>query len=146
MGAIMDSAQFSTVCVVLAFILLDILSGLWKALYNKEFSSSAMRNGLFRKVGYVLVLALGLLFENADFITQQIGYIPVFVPLSIYIVVTELASIGENLSEIFPGLADMKAFKALAVIASSSQPKRAVDESADDETVSSSDKESEEAE
>ena len=43
---------------VLAFILADILTGLVKSLYEKDFKSSVMRQGLFHKAGELMVLGL----------------------------------------------------------------------------------------
>ena len=39
---------------VLAFILADILTGLVKSLYEKDFKSSVMRQGLFHKAGELM--------------------------------------------------------------------------------------------
>ena len=43
---------------VLAFILADILTGLVKSLYEKDFKSSVMRQGLFHKAGELMVWGL----------------------------------------------------------------------------------------
>ena len=71
---------------VAVFILLDIVSGLLKSWYLKDFKSSVMRSGLFHKVGEIMVLGLlylseieapvmGIEMENLRAFTPGIDYI-----------------------------------------------------------------------
>lgn len=89
---------------VAVFIIVDILSGLLKALYNKSFKSGVMRNGLFHKAGEILVLALLYLaeIESAD-IGLDAG-LPLFKTGCGYVVLMEIGSIIENLKVFTPGI------------------------------------------
>lgn len=89
---------------VAVFILADILSGLLKALYNKEFKSSMMRGGLFHKAGEILVLGLLYLVE---FESAALGFdagLPLFKTGCGYVVLMEIGSIIENLKAFTPGI------------------------------------------
>lgn len=98
--------MFSLIVIViaLAFILLDFLTGIIKALKNKEFTSTKMREGLYHKIGFILTVGFGYLVDFAQ------GYVDIGVTLpikevfSIYIIVAEIGSIIENLGEINPNV------------------------------------------
>ena len=88
----------------LVFILFDFITGLIKALKNKNISSQIMREGLFHKVGFVLTIALSIFCETAIEHIELSFNMPLVIPVCTYIVLTELASILENLAEISPEL------------------------------------------
>lgn len=98
--------MFSLIVIVIAlsFILLDFLTGIIKALKNKEFTSTKMREGLYHKIGFILTVGFGYLVDFAQ------GYVDIGVTLpikevfSIYIIVAEIGSIIENLGEINPNI------------------------------------------
>ena len=91
--------------VVLVFILFDFITGLIKAYANKNLSSTKMREGLLHKVAFVLVLLLGWLCE---FATPILGlpepFGAIYYGVAVYIVLTEICSIIENLGEMNPEL------------------------------------------
>lgn len=89
---------------VLVFIAADILSGLLKALYNKEFKSSAMREGLFHKAGEILVLGLLYLAEIGSVSMGLDTGLPLFKTGCCYVVLMEISSIIENLKVFTPGI------------------------------------------
>jgi len=78
-----------------AFIALDILTGLLKAFVAKDFQSSKMRAGFGKKIGEITVLVIG------ELITYALG-LPRFIMtgISLYLVFMELMSNLENLSEL----------------------------------------------
>lgn len=89
------------------FILFDIITGLLKALYEGNLNSTALRKGLFHKISEVLAVAGSVLLEYAmDYINLGVE-VPVFSVVSVYICVTELISILENLGEVNPLLGKM---------------------------------------
>ena len=96
------------VAIILVFILivLDIVSGIAAAFVNKTIDSSAMRCGLWHKASYILVILLASTLEwavSAGGPSLGIGIdLPIVVPTCIYLGLTEISSIGENLSQIDP--------------------------------------------
>lgn len=86
------------------FIVVDILSGLLKALYNKEFKSSVMRNGLFHKAGEILVLGLLYLVEIESAAMGLVAGLPLFKTGCGYVALMEIGSIIENLKAFTPGI------------------------------------------
>lgn len=89
---------------VAIFILLDIVSGLLKSLYNKSFKSSTMRSGLFHKVGEIMVLGLLYLVEiEAPVMGIEMG-LPLFKVGCGYCAIMEIGSIIENLRTFTPGI------------------------------------------
>ena len=89
---------------VAVFIVLDILSGLLKALYNKAFKSSMMRNGLFHKAGEILVLGLLYLVEIESAAMGMDTGLPLFKTGCGYVALMEIGSIIENLKAFTPGI------------------------------------------
>lgn len=98
--------------VVGALVLLDILSGLWKAWKTQSMSSTKLRAGLYHKTSYVIILAMATILEIAS-VQVDIGYsIPIVATASIYIIATECVSICENAAEINPEL-NIKILRAI---------------------------------
>lgn len=93
--------------VILVLILFDIIAGVVAAAKNRTLDSSVMRDGLFNKVGEILLMLLGvfcnLILETPPF--SQLG-IPseVAYAVAIYISGMEVLSILENICKINPEL------------------------------------------
>ena len=86
------------------FSLFDILTGVIKGIKLKELSSTKLREGLYHKTGFVLLLCFtGGLNYAQEFIQLGID-IPLLQTASIYIICTETVSILENISKIAPEL------------------------------------------
>ena len=91
-----------------AFILMDLLTGIVKALKGKKFTSTLMREGLYHKAGSILCILLGVLVDYAQ-TTIDLGVaVPVTIPICSYIVLMEIGSIIENVSEINPEIIPAK--------------------------------------
>lgn len=107
------------VAIVLVFILivLDIVSGIAAAFVSKTIDSSAMRCGLWHKASYVLVILLAGTLEwavSAGGPSLGIGLdLPIIVPTCLYLGLTEISSIGENLAQIDPSLRSAPVFSVL---------------------------------
>jgi toxin secretion/phage lysis holin len=87
-----------------ALILVDYITGLAKAVKNKNVSSSVMREGLLRKFVYYLV-AITALIIDIESGKIDLGFsLPLFIPTIIAISLIEVSSIMENASEIDPEL------------------------------------------
>lgn len=96
------------------FILLDILSGVTQAVKNKTLSSQVMREGIYHKLGYVLVIALAMLCEwSMQYL--ELGFTaPITIPCVVMICLTEIISIIENVEKITPELAKTGIFELLS--------------------------------
>ena len=107
------------VAIILVFILivLDITSGIAAAFMEKTIDSSAMRRGLWHKASYILVILLASTLEwavSAGGPSLGIGIdLPIVVPTCIYLGLTEISSIGENLAQIDPSLRSAPVFSIL---------------------------------
>lgn len=101
--------------VVLVAVALDFLSGVAKGAMSGNLDSNVMREGLYHKFAYALVLAAAALLEYGSTVLD-LGYtVPIVLPACAYIVVTEVVSIIENVGEMNPELADsplLKLFKS----------------------------------
>ena len=92
---------------VLAFILAVILTGLVKSLYEKDFKSSVMRQGLFHKAGELMVL--GLLY-GVEYAAPMLGItfeLPTFRAGACYCILMEVGSIIENIKPFTPAISSI---------------------------------------
>ena len=87
------------------FILVDILTGVWNAIKQKKFESSAMREGLFHKSGSVLCVVFGVLVDYAQSLFDIGVQVPVSTMFCLYIMSMEITSIIENICKINPEIA-----------------------------------------
>lgn len=102
------AVNWCLIAITCAFIALDVITGLIKAIKNKEVSSTKMKDGLFHKCGFLLAMTLGGLCEFA-MLQIDLGFaLPIMPAICGYIILTELASILENLCKITPELGDIK--------------------------------------
>lgn len=98
----------TALAVVGVLVILDIITGLVKAWDGGEggFSSQKMREGIAHKSTYAVVIAL------AEVIEWGSGHIdlgitaPLVTPVCVYIAITEITSILENVVAINPDLKD----------------------------------------
>lgn len=90
------------------FILLDLISGIIKALKNKDFTSSKMREGLFHKCASVLYMVFGSFVDYAQGFVDLGVTVPMAITVCVYICLMEIGSFIENLGEINPDLLPSK--------------------------------------
>lgn len=91
----------------LGFIAGDYLSGLIKAVKNKELCSTKMRLGLWHKAGFIGAMALGYGCQLAvNYELLPTSFSAVFGGVCVYVIATEAISIFENLCELSPELRD----------------------------------------
>ena len=98
----MDRTEIAALVITCVLIVMDYLTGLAKSVVNKDIDSTKMRDGLWHKATYVAVIVLAEIIEHG----QEAVDLGFTVPTCVYIVLTETASILENLSQINPELAD----------------------------------------
>lgn len=90
--------------ITCAFIALDFITGMIKAIAQGSFKSSYMRQGLFHKSGELLCVALGILIQYAEMYLDLGINIPVAAAICTYIVLMEIGSAIENIGVINPEL------------------------------------------
>lgn len=92
------------IIIALVFHAMDFITGLVQGFKNKEIQSSKMRDGLFKKIGYLFCYALAYLVDyygHVVGIDLGVQILPVIIA---YAVLTEGVSIIENISKINPDL------------------------------------------
>ncbi len=102
----MDRTEIAALVITCVLIVMDYLTGLAKSVVNKDIDSTKMRDGLWHKATYVAVIVLAEIIEHGQEAVDLGFTVPLIVPTCVYIVLTETASILENLSQINPELAD----------------------------------------
>ena len=96
--------QLTPILVALGFNALDLCTGFISAIKNKEIQSSKLRDGLFKKVGFMFCYFLAWVIDNYGAIAGihlDFFILPIIV---FYACTTELVSILENISKINPDL------------------------------------------
>lgn len=100
------AVDWHIIAIVLAFILMDIITGIAQAAKNKELDSSKMRDGLFHKIGFMFAVVLSCLCEYA-MMWLDLGFdIPMIGGVCTFICLTELVSILENIALLAPELSE----------------------------------------
>ena len=91
----------------LCFIVGDYLSGVIKAVKNKDLCSTKMRLGLWHKAGFIGAMALGYACQLAvNYDLLPTSFSAIFAGVCVYVIVTEAISIFENLCALSPELRD----------------------------------------
>lgn len=97
-------AQIYPILIALVFNAVDIVTGLLSALKNKDVQSNKLRDGLFKKVGFIICYFMAWLVDTQGAtIGLQIG-VEILPIIIVYVCLTELVSILENVSKLNPDL------------------------------------------
>lgn len=92
--------QVYPVIVALIFNALDLVTGLVSAVKNKDIQSSKLRDGLFKKVGFIFCYFVAWLVDTQGHVIGfQLG-VTILPIIILYVCTTELVSILENISKI----------------------------------------------
>ena len=110
-GLTIDGTALS-VCGVL--IALDIATGLAKAWIAHDIQSTALREGLAHKATYVVLILLGVVCEYAQLHISLGVELPTALAITVYIIVSEIVSVAENLVAINPELGKWPILKQLS--------------------------------
>lgn len=101
----MSQSELAALAITGALVVMDYLTGLAKAVHAKDLSSEKMREGLWHKSAYILVILLAEVIEHAQ-AWLDLGFdVPLVIPACVYIILTETASIIENIGQLNPSLA-----------------------------------------
>ena len=91
-------------CVMMA---MDVVTGFTGAVVTRTVSSTRMREGIGHKAMLVLLIVLAVLVQTFSLHIGDMGWsIPLIVPVCVYIVVMEVASVVENCVTAYPDLKD----------------------------------------
>ena len=86
--------------VALLFNLTDLVTGLIAAVKVKELQSSKLRDGIFKKIGFLICYFLALMIDTYG---SEVGFVLEVKLLPIvlgFVCITEVISIIENISKI----------------------------------------------
>lgn len=92
--------QFYPIIIALVFNALDLTTGIISAFRNKDVQSSKLRDGLFKKVGFILCYFVAWLVDTQG---TKIGFnfgVSILPIIILYVCATELVSILENICKI----------------------------------------------
>ena len=104
----MDDATNWWLIAAGVMIIGDYVSGMAKAIVQRNISSQIMRDGLWHKFAYVMVVGLAAFLQIASR-HINLGYDVPLTPLVCgFIVMIEVSSIIENLAEVNPEIKDSK--------------------------------------
>ena len=135
----MDPKDWVAIIAMIAFILLDVISGVASAYYRKEISSQKLRTGLWHKLGYFFVIFCAIVIEWTMTKGLDLGFsLPLVVPICVWVSLMEIVSTLENAAEMNPDLKNVPGFEHLKEVA-----ERTVEEK-EAEVVDSAEKEKEE--
>lgn len=97
-------SQFYPIIIALIFNGLDLVTGIISAIKDKDIQSAKLRDGLFKKVGFMLCYFVAWLVDTeGELIGFKFGVemLPIII---LYVCTTELVSILENISKINPDI------------------------------------------
>ena len=95
------------VMAALIMMVMDIITGFAGAVVTGTISSTKMREGIGHKAMLVLLVVLAVLVQTFSLHIGDMGWsIPLIVPVCVYIVVMEVASVVENCVSAYPDLKD----------------------------------------
>ena len=118
-----ENERIAIVCMFL-FIILDVISGVAAAYARREIESPKLRQGLWHKVGYILVLFCSIVVEWAMNNGMDLGFnLPLVMPICVWISLMEIVSTLENSARINPDLANIPGFERLKDVEKTSEPK-----------------------
>ena len=103
--------QFYPIIVALVFNAIDILSGLIAGVKNNDIRSSKLRDGLFKKVGFMFCYMLAFIIDTYGTLIGFQITVKILPIIVLYVCTTEVVSIIENICKINPDLLPEKMMK-----------------------------------
>lgn len=96
--------DFHILIVTLVMIVLDIVFGFAGTVKQKDIQSDKLRNGLWHKAGFVGLVFLAYVIQYAAAHADPGFEVPTVLAVCVYIIVTEIVSVFENLCILNPEL------------------------------------------
>lgn len=90
--------------ISLAFMLIDVATGVLKAVKGKDLNSTKAREGIYKKASFILFIAFGYLSEFAMHYVDLGFTFPAGGTVCLLVILTEAISVLENLGDINPEL------------------------------------------
>lgn len=90
------------VYLALSFMLIDVATGVLKAVKNRELSSTKAREGIYKKASFIIFIAFGYLAEFAMHYVSLGFSFPAGATVCLLVILTEAISVLENLGAINP--------------------------------------------
>lgn len=90
--------------LAICFMMIDVVTGILKAVKNKELSSTKAREGIYKKASFIVFIAFGYLADYAMAYVDLGFNFPAAATICTLVIVTEAISILENLGKINPEL------------------------------------------
>lgn len=110
----------------LVMMLMDILSGFVGAVVRGDVSSTKMREGIGHKALLIIVIIAAVLVQTFSLHIGDMGWsFPLIVPCCVYIIVMELTSVLENVTDAYPALKDTALMRLFERVESASDEKEA---------------------
>lgn len=100
----MGKTEITALIVVAIMMALDYITGIVKAAKTHDISSTKMREGLYHKCAFALTMVLAEVIERTQSVIDLGFAVPIVIPAAVYIIITEVSSIIENLGQINPEL------------------------------------------
>lgn len=86
--------------LAMAFMVIDVFTGVLKAVKNKELNSTKAREGIYKKASFILFIAFGYLADYAmDYVNMGFN-LPAASTICTLVIITEAISVLENLGQI----------------------------------------------
>ncbi len=98
--------DYQIIIVAAIMMVLDVVFGFAGAVCQKDIQSEKLRNGLWHKAGFVGLIVLAYVIEyTAQY--ADLGFdVPTVLAVCIYVIVTEIVSVFENLCVLNPHLVE----------------------------------------
>lgn len=95
--------------LAVCFMAIDVITGVLKAVKNKELSSTKAREGIYKKASFLVFIAFGYLADYAMAYVDMGFSFPAAATICTLVIVTEAISILENLGKINPEMVKLVA-------------------------------------
>lgn len=92
--------QLYQVLFALVFNAIDLLTGIMYAVKEKDLTSSKLRDGLFKKSGFIACYFIGFMIDSYGYLVGFNVGVKVLNGIVLYAIFTELVSVVENIHRI----------------------------------------------
>lgn len=110
----LESPEIGLLAVTVAFMLLDMVTGIAKGAKSGALDSKVMREGLWHKAGFIGLMALAYALQFAASLADLGIDVPAIGAVCVFVILTEAVSIAENLCALNPSIASSPLGSVLA--------------------------------